>query len=114
MTKKKIVFPITPNRGDLENAIDSWVSSDKNEAPQLPNKNERKAKLEFARTTFIIPKGLYKKLKKISLIEDKSITQKLTEILEDTLPDVWVYHFTYICFAIRMTFKGKKIKTIFN
>ena len=45
-------------------------------------------KPEYARTTFQIPVGLYKKLKKVALIEDKSITQKLTEILEQNIPDI--------------------------
>ncbi len=87
MSKKKISFPRTPNRGNLVEAIDSWVIGEKKEPNPLFQREEIK-KSEYARTTFQIPTGLYKKLKKVALIEDKSITQKLTEILEQNLPDL--------------------------
>lgn len=88
MTKKKITIPTTPNRGNLVEAIDSWVIGDKHDHNLVNLKVENNKKPEYARTTFQIPTKLYKKLKKVALIEDKSITQKLTEILENTLPDV--------------------------
>lgn len=89
MAKKKITIPTTPNRGNLNEAIDNWVSGElKDNNNIIPLKTELIKKPTYARTTFQIPTGLYKKLKKVALIEDKSITQKLTEILEKTLPDV--------------------------
>jgi|JI6StandDraft_1071083.scaffolds.fasta_scaffold39673_2 hypothetical protein len=88
MTKKKITIPNTPNRGALDKAIDNWVTGGSKNHNSIELKNDDLKKPQYARTTFQIPTGLYKKLKKIALIEDKSITQKLTEILENNLPDV--------------------------
>lgn len=85
MSKKKITFPTTPNRGNLVDAIDNWVIGEKKEYNPLFQDQTAK-KQTYARTTFQIPPDLYKKLKKAALTEDKSITQKLTEILEDSLP----------------------------
>ena len=95
MAKKKITIPTTPNRGNLGEAIDSWVNGEtKDKQTQLKKENGKK--LIYARTTFQIPTGLYKKLKKIALIEDKSVTKKLTEILEKTLPEIWLYVLSYL------------------
>lgn len=88
MTKKKITFPSTPNRGNLGEAIDNWVVGEKKEQRVTLSQRDVVKKPEYARTTFQIPVGLYKKLKKAALMEDKSITQKLTEILEQTISDV--------------------------
>ena len=88
MTKKKVVIPQTPNRGNLIEALDNWVVGENVSNNSEILKISEKEKPIISRTTFQIPTSLYKKLKKTALIEDKTITEKLTEILEKTLPDV--------------------------
>lgn len=95
MTRKKITFPAKPTR-DVSDVLDAWVSgketagSTEQESVLLEKKPEAKAKKtsDYSRSTYIIPSYLHKRLKKVALVEDKDMSEKLTELLEKHLPEV--------------------------
>lgn len=94
MTRKKITFPIKPTR-DVSDVLDAWVSGKKMDSKEqelaLPEKKPEapaKKTYDYARSTYIIPSYLHKRLKKIALVEDKDMSEKLTELLEKHLPEI--------------------------
>lgn len=80
---KKISIKPTIELRDIDRKIDEWVNKD---APSLSPPQAKKDN-ESYRFTIDIPKYLHRRIKKTCAIEDKTMKNKLMEILLENFPE---------------------------